>query len=143
MVYCQARCAVSRVPGRYSPIQSVGVDAVSPGYFRTLGIPVRGRDFTEADGPAGLPVVIVNQTFARRYFPDVDPIWEFGWRFAPALTIGGGTAEIQRNIIAERTLGLPAEPGEPPEPRQKSSRWTTAPGCTHSGTSATRTPVVR
>ena len=43
-------------------------------------------------------------------FPDVDPIWEFGWRFSPALTIGGGTAEIQRNIIAERTLGLPAGP---------------------------------
>ena len=30
--------------------------------------------------------------------------------FAPALTIGGGTAEVQRNIIAERTLGLPHDP---------------------------------
>ncbi len=36
-----------------------------------------------------------------------DPIWGFGLLFAPALTIGGGTAEVQRNIIAERTLGLP------------------------------------
>ncbi len=34
-------------------------------------------------------------------------IWDYGYLFAPALTIGGGTAEIQRNIIAERTLGLP------------------------------------
>ena len=37
-------------------------------------------------------------------------IWDFGFLFAPALTIGGGTAEVQRNIIAERTLGLPARP---------------------------------
>jgi alkylation response protein AidB-like acyl-CoA dehydrogenase len=33
--------------------------------------------------------------------------WDFGYLFAPALTIGGGTSEVQRNIIAERVLGLP------------------------------------
>jgi alkylation response protein AidB-like acyl-CoA dehydrogenase len=33
--------------------------------------------------------------------------WDFGFLFAPALTIGGGTSEVQRNIIAERVLGLP------------------------------------
>jgi alkylation response protein AidB-like acyl-CoA dehydrogenase len=37
-------------------------------------------------------------------------LWEFGFLFSPALTIGGGTAEVQRNIIAERTLGLPHDP---------------------------------
>jgi alkylation response protein AidB-like acyl-CoA dehydrogenase len=33
--------------------------------------------------------------------------WNFGYLFARALTVGGGTGEVQRNIIAERVLGLP------------------------------------
>ncbi|MEO7428215.1 MAG: acyl-CoA dehydrogenase family protein [Acidimicrobiales bacterium] len=37
-----------------------------------------------------------------------DPgIWNHGFLFAPALTVGGGTGEVQRNIVAERVLGLP------------------------------------
>jgi alkylation response protein AidB-like acyl-CoA dehydrogenase len=39
-----------------------------------------------------------------------DGIWEFGYLFAPALTIGGGTSEVQRSIIGEHTLGLPRQP---------------------------------
>lgn len=34
-------------------------------------------------------------------------IWHHGYLFAPALTVGGGTGSVQRNIIAERVLGLP------------------------------------
>ncbi len=36
--------------------------------------------------------------------------WHFGFLYAQALTIGGGTSAVQRNIIAERVLGLPREP---------------------------------
>jgi len=43
------------------------------------------------NGPLGAPV----------------DLWHYGYLFAPALTIGGGTSEVQRNIIAERVLGLP------------------------------------
>jgi alkylation response protein AidB-like acyl-CoA dehydrogenase len=39
-----------------------------------------------------------------------DPIWHYGFLFSPALTIGGGTWAVQRNIVAERVLGLPHEP---------------------------------
>jgi putative ABC transport system permease protein len=43
---------------------------VTPGYFRTLGIPlVKGRDFTERDDANAPPVLIVNEAFARKYFP--------------------------------------------------------------------------
>ena len=41
----------------------------SPGYFRLLSIPlVAGRDFTERDDAAAMPVAIVNQAFVRRFF---------------------------------------------------------------------------
>jgi len=36
--------------------------------------------------------------------------WYYGFLFSPALTIGGGTGEVQRSIIAERVLGLAHEP---------------------------------
>ena len=41
--------------------------------------------------------------------PGIFP-WVMGFLFTPALTIGGGTSEVQRNIIAERVLGLPRDP---------------------------------
>jgi len=48
---------------------------VSPGYFATLGIPIRaGRDFDERDNARVPHVAIVNETFARRHFPGEDPL---------------------------------------------------------------------
>ncbi|GJM38039.1 MAG: acyl-CoA dehydrogenase [Acidimicrobiales bacterium] len=42
--------------------------------------------------------------------PGVDRIWHYGYLFSPALTLGGGTFAVQRNIVAEMVLGLPREP---------------------------------
>jgi alkylation response protein AidB-like acyl-CoA dehydrogenase len=42
-------------------------------------------------------------------FPEVDAVWHYGYLFAPALTVGGGTFAVQRNIVAEQVLGLPRE----------------------------------
>jgi putative ABC transport system permease protein len=53
----------------------VQVNPVSPGYLRTVGIPlVRGRDFAPQDTLDAPLVVIVNQTMASRFFPDGDAI---------------------------------------------------------------------
>jgi 3-oxochol-4-en-24-oyl-CoA dehydrogenase len=38
--------------------------------------------------------------------------WYFGFLYSQALTIGGGTSAVQRNIIGERVLGLPKEPAQ-------------------------------
>ena len=43
--------------------------------------------------------------------PTGDRTWSRGFLFSPALTVGGGTAEVQRNIVAEKVLGLPREIG--------------------------------
>jgi len=49
----------------------VPYDSVTPEFFKTLRIPLRrGRLFTEADGPAGQRVVVVNESLVRRFFPD-------------------------------------------------------------------------
>jgi len=54
---------------------SADFNAVEPNYFRTLGISlVAGRDFTERDVSKSTPVVIVNRTLVRRFFPNQDPI---------------------------------------------------------------------
>ena len=48
---------------------------VSPGYFRTLGIALtRGRTFQESDHKDAPFVAVLNQSLARHYWPDSDPI---------------------------------------------------------------------
>jgi predicted permease len=51
------------------------VRIASDGYVTAMGIPLReGRDFTPADSPGSRKVVIVNETLARRNWPNQDPI---------------------------------------------------------------------
>jgi putative ABC transport system permease protein len=64
---------MSIAPGDQAP--SVRTAAVSPGFFRTMNIPVvSGRGFTDQDIATSTPVVIVNRAFARRYFGDANPL---------------------------------------------------------------------
>jgi putative ABC transport system permease protein len=67
------------IEGRTLPLSgekpSAGYDAVSPGFFRTLGMPlVTGRDFTERDREGTAPVVIISQSTAQRYWPNENPL---------------------------------------------------------------------
>jgi putative ABC transport system permease protein len=53
----------------------VPYDTVTPGFFSTLQIPLRrGRLLTDADSAQSQPVVLVNESFVRRFFRDEDPI---------------------------------------------------------------------
>ena len=71
---------VVAVEGRQAPPPDVtfgdcGQQAVSPGYFRVLGIPLqRGRDFGAQDRTGSENVAIVNLAFADRYFPQGDAV---------------------------------------------------------------------
>ena len=59
-------------PGR-EPM--AGWRLVSPAYFQTMGIPLRaGRAFTDRDTLGSIGVTIINESFARQYIPNVDPI---------------------------------------------------------------------
>jgi predicted permease len=65
-------------PGRsYAPRQSdeIYVLQVSPDYFKTMEIPlVAGRGFTDRDNQTAPKVVIINETAARKYFANENPI---------------------------------------------------------------------
>jgi predicted permease len=66
----------------------------TPGYFRTMRVPVvRGREFEDGDGAAS-PVVVVNEELARRYFAGEDPV---GHRLARLGTIIGVVGNIRHN----------------------------------------------
>jgi predicted permease len=77
------------------------VTAIAPGYFATMGIPVLlGRDFGDPDGATAPKVVIVNETFARYFFPGESPV---GKRIG---TKGGGGFEIVGMVKDSRYEGL-------------------------------------
>ncbi|HYR90626.1 MAG TPA: ABC transporter permease [Terriglobia bacterium] len=58
-----------------TPGQNAGYLSVTSNYFATLKIPIlRGRDFDERDTAANTAVVIINQSMAKRFWPNEDPI---------------------------------------------------------------------
>jgi predicted permease len=84
MMFSIERRPVSRLEDVPSTIFGV-VDA---NYLPTAGIAVvRGRDFSESDREATLPVAVVNQAFVKQYFPNEDPIGQRIELGAPASLI--------------------------------------------------------
>ncbi len=67
-----------KIPGfvpRRPEDRQADIDVVGPGYFTTLGIRVvAGRDFSPRDSENAPKVIVVNEAFARFYFPDGSPI---------------------------------------------------------------------
>jgi len=84
---------------------------VAPGFFKTLGIPVlRGRDFTDRDTTAAPRVLIVNDAFAKKYFPGEDVI---GKRVESGAT-NGNEGSMLREIVGvvgdAKQLALSSDP---------------------------------
>jgi putative ABC transport system permease protein len=88
---------------------------VSPGYFEAMRIPLRrGRFLDERDGPQALPVALINETMAKRFWPNVDPL---GRRFqhygsGPWIQIVGIVGDV-------RQMGL----NEPPRQEMYFPYW--------------------
>ena len=83
---------------------------VSPGYFKSMGIPLlQGRDFTDADGPTAPPVMIISQTTAKKFWGDADPVGHTLRRSAKpdiAFTIVGVVGDVRSTALTQESPAL-------------------------------------
>jgi len=80
---------------------------VSPDYFRAIGIPLRqGRFFSDSDRDNSVPVAIISETMARRFWPGENPI---GKRLTPSFHAEQGPREIVGIVGDVKTSGLDVE----------------------------------
>ena len=95
---------VGRATAPGAKLPRVEYSEISPDYFRTLGMRLlAGRAFTEQDDDKSPPVVIINETLARRYFSGEAPI---GKQILPPdpLTIVGVVRDVKRFGLDAETL---------------------------------------
>ena len=87
-----------RMPDKPDEIVGTGFKIVTPGYFRTLGLRlVSGRLLDERDSTGSVPVVVVNESFVRRYLSNKEPL--------------GSRILVERILPSRRGLG-PLTPWE-------------------------------
>jgi putative ABC transport system permease protein len=98
-------------PSALPPDTPVPVDwrIVSPGYFRTMSIPLlRGRDFSDGDGPNAPLVTIVSRATARKFWGDMDPIGRTLHRTADsrAFTVVGVVGDVRSTTLNQESPAL-------------------------------------
>jgi putative ABC transport system permease protein len=78
--------------------------SVSPGFFDTMGIPFRGRDFAENEDKKESRVAVVDEIFAAKFVPGQDPIgkrFNFSGPKDPFWEIIGVAGNVKHNSLAE------------------------------------------
>ena len=99
-----------RPPQGFGKEPPVSMAAVSPDYFKAMGIPLKqGRLFDDRDAEGSQHVVLVNEAFVRRYFSNVDPIGKrikAGAARDDGLTIAGVVGDARQSVFEGDT---PAE----------------------------------
>ena len=104
---------IGRAPAPKSPWSgSSGWMSASPGYFAVFHIPIlRGRDFTEQDTGSSPGVVLINETFVKKFFPKENPV---GQQLLIGKGVGPQFTEPARQIVGVvgdiRDGGLNNEP---------------------------------
>jgi ABC-type antimicrobial peptide transport system permease subunit len=85
---------------------SIALNYISPDYFKAMGIQLRaGRPFDAKDGNKGAPrVAIINETIARQFFPNEDPIGHRLFPFGRAGTTIVGVAGDTRQSALDRRV---------------------------------------
>jgi predicted permease len=85
--------------------QPIGIGTVSPGYFSTLKIPlISGRALDEHDTKDAAKVALVNEVFARRFFPGASPLGKrisFGCKDGLCRQIVGVVGNIKQEALTE------------------------------------------
>ncbi len=84
----------------------IDIEAVSPQWFQTMRVPLNGgREFTDADNAQAPKVVIVNQTFARRFWPNDNPVGKHivVGRGPQASEVIGVAADVKNKGLAQDT----------------------------------------
>jgi putative ABC transport system permease protein len=84
---------------------AVAFNALAPDVFTALRIPLRGRDFIAGDRTPQASVAIVNETFARRFFAERDPVGRsIGFQNWPSLEIVGVVGDTRTADVTEQIL---------------------------------------
>lgn len=87
-----------QVPGSAEP-QTAAQNTITPGYFKTLGIPLLGgRDFAESDGESSPPVAIVSQALARKLWPGESPVGKHLTMDGTAVEIVGMAGDVRTSL---------------------------------------------
>jgi putative ABC transport system permease protein len=86
-----------RPPADPQNMPGANYSVACPGYFRSMGIPIKGREFTHRDTLDSPAVIVINEAMAHEFWPKEDPLGKairFGGSDGPRLTVVGVAGNV-------------------------------------------------